>query len=167
MSQVTVAATGVRDTAEKSALGPAVGVSKTRPLWLEFCRSLARLGLSPVQLTISDARAGLHGALARAFTNASWLHLKGAFPGIAASAVPNCVSRGPGRSEIPSSSSDTRHRRGRGAPLLAVLGLNFQRSPPSCRPPERGLTHVPGQSISTARRKPSPLAGYVAMTVWS
>jgi transposase-like protein len=65
VSQAAVVAVGVRDTGEKSVLGLAVGASETEAFWLEFCRSLARRGLSGVQLVISDAHEGLRSALSR------------------------------------------------------------------------------------------------------
>jgi transposase-like protein len=88
VSQAAVVAVGVRDTGEKSVLGLAVGASETEAFWLEFCRSLARRGLSGVQLVISDAHEGLRSALAQVFTGATWQRCKVHFLRNVASAVP-------------------------------------------------------------------------------
>jgi putative transposase len=76
VSQAAVVAVGVGDSGEKSVLGLAVGASETEAFWLEFCRSLARRGLSGVQLVISDAHEGLRSALAQVFTGATWQRCK-------------------------------------------------------------------------------------------
>jgi transposase-like protein len=88
VSQAAVVAVGVRDSGEKSVLGLAVGGSETEAFWLEFCRSLARRGLSGVQLVISDAHEGLRSALAQVFTGATWQRCKVHFLRNVASAVP-------------------------------------------------------------------------------
>ena len=76
VSQAAVVAVGVRDTGEKSVLGLAIGASETEAFWLEFCRSLARRGLSGVQLVISDAHEGLRSALSQVFAGATWQRCK-------------------------------------------------------------------------------------------
>jgi diketogulonate reductase-like aldo/keto reductase len=76
VSLAAVVAVGVRDSGEKSVLGLAVGASETEAFWLEFCRSLARRGLSGVQLVISDAHEGLRSALAQVFAGAAWQRCK-------------------------------------------------------------------------------------------
>ena len=76
VSQAAVVAVGVRDTREKSVLGLAIGASETEAFWLEFCRSLARRGLSGVQLVISDAHEGLRSALSQVFAGATWQRSK-------------------------------------------------------------------------------------------
>ena len=81
-------AVGVRDTGEKSVLGLAIGASETEAFWLEFCRSLARRGLSGVQLVISDAHEGLRSALSQVFAGATWQRCKVHFLRNVASAVP-------------------------------------------------------------------------------
>jgi putative transposase len=88
VSQAAVVAVGVRDSGEKSVLGLAVGASETEAFWLEFCRTLARRGLSGVQLVISDAHEGLRNALAQVFTGATWQRCKVHFLRNVASAVP-------------------------------------------------------------------------------
>jgi putative transposase len=88
VSQAAVVAVGVRDSGEKSVLGLAIGASETEAFWLEFCRSLARRGLSGVQLVISDAHEGLRSALAQVFAGASWQGCKVHFLRNVASAVP-------------------------------------------------------------------------------
>jgi hypothetical protein len=62
--------------------------TEPNPFWLEFCRSLARRGLSGVQLVISDAHEGLRSALAQVFTGATWQRCKVHFLRNVASAVP-------------------------------------------------------------------------------
>ena len=88
VSQAAVVAVGVRDSGEKSVLGLAVGASETEAFWLEFCRSLARRGLSGVQLVISDAHEGLRSALSQVFAGATWQRCKVHFLRNVASAVP-------------------------------------------------------------------------------
>ena len=88
VSQAAVVAVGVRDTGEKSVLGLAIGASETEAFWLEFCRSLARRGLSGVQLVISDAHEGLRSALSQVFAGATWQRCKVHFLRNVASAVP-------------------------------------------------------------------------------
>ena len=88
VSQAAVVAVGVRETGEKSVLGLAIGASETEAFWLEFCRSLARRGLSGVQLVISDAHEGLRSALSQVFAGAAWQRCKVHFLRNAASAVP-------------------------------------------------------------------------------
>jgi transposase-like protein len=88
VNQAAVVAVGVRETGEKSVLGLAVGASETEAFWLEFCRSLARRGLSGVQLVISDAHEGLRSALAQVFAGAAWQRCKVHFLRNVASAVP-------------------------------------------------------------------------------
>jgi transposase-like protein len=88
VNQAAVVAVGVRETGEKSVLGLAVGASETEAFWLEFCRSLARRGLSGVQLVISDAHEGLRSALAQVFAGATWQRCKVHFLRNVASAVP-------------------------------------------------------------------------------
>ena len=74
VSQAAGVAVGVRDT---GVLGLAVGASETAAFWLEFCRSLARRGLSRVQLVISNAHEGFRSALAQVFTGATWPTING------------------------------------------------------------------------------------------
>jgi putative transposase len=88
VNQAAVVAVGVRATGEKSVLGLAVGASETEAFWLEFCRGLARRGLSGVQLVISDAHEGLRSALAQVFAGATWQRCKVHFLRNVASAVP-------------------------------------------------------------------------------
>ena len=88
VSQAAVVAVGVRDSGEKSVLGLAIGASETEAFWLEFCRSLARRGLSGVQLVISDAHEGLRSALSQVFAGATWQRCKVHFLRNVAGAVP-------------------------------------------------------------------------------
>lgn len=88
VSQAAVVAVGVRESGEKSVLGLAIGASETEAFWLEFCRSLARRGLSGVQLVISDAHEGLRSALSQVFAGATWQRCKVHFLRNVASAVP-------------------------------------------------------------------------------
>jgi putative transposase len=88
VSQAAVVAVGVRNSGEKSVLGLAIGASETEAFWLEFCRSLARRGLSGVQLVISDAHEGLRSALSQVFAGATWQRCKVHFLRNVASAVP-------------------------------------------------------------------------------
>jgi putative transposase len=88
VSQAAVVAVGVRASGEKNVLGLAAGASETEAFWVEFCRSLARRGLSGCQLVTSDAHEGLRSALAQVFTGATWQRCKVHFLRNVASAVP-------------------------------------------------------------------------------
>src|SRR4051812_4181303 len=59
-----VIAHGVHETGRREIIGLDVGAAETEAFWREFLRGLVARGLVGVQLTISDAHAGLKAALA-------------------------------------------------------------------------------------------------------
>jgi transposase-like protein len=72
VSLAVVLATGVAITGERAVLGLEVGPSEEGAFWQQFLRGLVARGLSGVQLVISDAHAGLMGAIAAVLQGASW-----------------------------------------------------------------------------------------------
>ncbi len=60
-----VIAHGVHETGRREIIGLDVGEAETEAFWREFLRGLVARGLVGVQLTISDAHAGLKAALAQ------------------------------------------------------------------------------------------------------
>src|SRR4051794_18671479 len=60
-----VIAHGVHETGRREIIGLDVGAAETEAFWREFLRGLVARGLVGVQLTISDAHAGLKAALAQ------------------------------------------------------------------------------------------------------
>lgn len=72
VNQALVIAIGVRATGEREILGFALGASEEAACWTEFLRSLARRGLSGVQLVVSDSHEGLKHAIAQVLTGAVW-----------------------------------------------------------------------------------------------
>jgi transposase-like protein len=72
VSQALVIAIGVRETGEREILGFALGASEEAAFWSEFLRSLARRGLSGVQLVVSDSHVGLKQAISQVLGGAAW-----------------------------------------------------------------------------------------------
>ena len=72
VSQAIVVATGVAADGRREVLGFDVGDSEDGAFWTAFLRSLKTRGLSGVQLVISDAHAGLLGAIPAVLIGASW-----------------------------------------------------------------------------------------------
>ena len=62
----------VRASGEREVLGLDVGPTEDGAFWHQFLRSLVARGLSGVQLVISDAHAGLKGAIAAVLQGTSW-----------------------------------------------------------------------------------------------
>jgi len=60
-----VIAHGVHETGRREIIGINVGESETEAFWTAFLRGLVKRGLTGVQLTISDAHAGLKAAIAK------------------------------------------------------------------------------------------------------
>lgn len=67
-----VMAIGVNVDGYREVLGVDVITSEDGAGWLAFVRSLVSRGLSGVQLAVSDAHAGLKGAIAAALPGSSW-----------------------------------------------------------------------------------------------
>jgi putative transposase len=72
VSQAVVIATGISADGRREVLGFQVGDSEDTAFWTEFLRSLRQRGLTGVKLVISDAHAGLRGAIAAVMHGASW-----------------------------------------------------------------------------------------------
>ena len=72
VSQAVVIATGVAADGRREVLGFAVGDSEDGAFWTAFLRSLKARGLSSTQLVISDAHAGLKGAIEAVLLGAAW-----------------------------------------------------------------------------------------------
>ena len=72
VSHAMVVATGVSVDGTREVLGTAVGDSELYEFWSDFLRSLKARGLTGVHLVISDAHAGLKGAVAQQFVGAAW-----------------------------------------------------------------------------------------------
>jgi len=72
VSVAVVVAVAVREDGHREILGLDVITTEDGAGWQAFLRSLVARGLSGVQLVISDAHAGLSGAIAATFPGASW-----------------------------------------------------------------------------------------------
>jgi transposase-like protein len=72
VSMAVVIATSVRAGGEREVLGFDVGPSEDGAFWHGFLRGLVARGLTGVQLVVSDAHAGLKGAIAAVLQGASW-----------------------------------------------------------------------------------------------
>jgi putative transposase len=72
VSQAVVIATGVSADGRREILGFQVGDSEDGSFWTAFLRSLKTRGLAGVQLVISDAHAGLRGAIDAVLLGATW-----------------------------------------------------------------------------------------------
>jgi putative transposase len=72
VSQAVVIATGVAADGHREVLGFAVGDSEDGSFWTAFLRSLKARGLTGTQLVISDAHAGLKGAIEAVLLGAAW-----------------------------------------------------------------------------------------------
>jgi putative transposase len=72
VSQAVVIATGVAADGRREVLGFDVGDSEDGAFWTAFLRSLKTRGLSGVALVISDAHAGLRGAIEAILIGAAW-----------------------------------------------------------------------------------------------
>ncbi len=79
VSQAVVIATGVAADGHREVLDFSVGDSEDGAFWTGFLRSLKTRGLTGTQLVISDAHAGLKGAIEAVLLGAAWeSHLPGA-----------------------------------------------------------------------------------------
>jgi putative transposase len=65
VNKALVIAHGVHETGRREILSIDVGEAETEAFWTEFLRGLVARGLVGVQLTISDAHAGLKAAIAK------------------------------------------------------------------------------------------------------
>ncbi len=76
VSKAIVVATGVTERGDREVLGLAVGDSEDSAFWTAFLRSLRARGLGGVRLVISDAHAGLKGAIAAVLLGSAWQRCK-------------------------------------------------------------------------------------------
>lgn len=72
VSRAVVVATGICAEGGREVLGVDLGDSEDETFWTRFLRSLRARGLAGVRLVISDAHAGLKGAIRKCFTGSSW-----------------------------------------------------------------------------------------------
>ncbi|MBB2747032.1 UNVERIFIED_ORG: transposase-like protein [Microbispora rosea subsp. rosea] len=108
VSQAVVIATGVSIDGRREILGFAVGDSEDGAFWTAFLRSLKARGLTGVQLAISDAHAGLVGALRAVFLGASWQRCRVHFMRNVLSASPRAQRKWSPQRFAPSSPSPPR-----------------------------------------------------------
>jgi len=66
-----IVAGGVNSDGRREVLGMTAGHSGAEPFWVEFLRSLTRLGLRGTKLVISDAHDGLKPAITKVLS-ATW-----------------------------------------------------------------------------------------------
>ena len=66
VGKALVIAHGVHESGRREILSIDVGEAETEAFWTDFLRGLVKRGLVGVQLAISDARAGLKAAIAKA-----------------------------------------------------------------------------------------------------
>ena len=87
-----VVATGVSGAGQRQVLVMDVGTGEDGAFWLAFLRSLHSLGLSGVELVVSDAHQGLKNAIATVFAGAGWQRCRTHF-------IANLLTRVPKRSQ--------------------------------------------------------------------
>ncbi len=92
VSMAVVVAIGVRTSGEREVRGLDVGPSEDGAFWQQFLRGLVARGLAGVQLVISDAHAGLKGAIAAALHGASWQRCRVHFVRNALARVPKAAT---------------------------------------------------------------------------
>jgi transposase-like protein len=93
VSMAVVIAIAVRATGEREVLGLDVGPSEDGAFWLQFLRSLVARGLGGVRLVVSDAHAGLKGAIAAALQGAAWQRCRVHFVRNALALVPKSAAQ--------------------------------------------------------------------------
>ncbi|HEV2361344.1 MAG TPA: IS256 family transposase [Acidimicrobiales bacterium] len=72
VSRAEVVATGVTATGDREVLGVEVGDSEDAAFWTAFFKGLRALGLSGIELVISDHHLGLKAAIGAVFIGAAW-----------------------------------------------------------------------------------------------
>jgi transposase-like protein len=126
VSQAVVIATGVAVDGRREVLGFAVGDSEDGAFWTAFLRSLKTRGLTGTQLVISDAHAGLKGAIEAVLLGAAWQRCRVHF-------MRNVLARVPkGNSEMVAAAirtvfaqPDAEHVRSQLDVIAAMLGRQF------------------------------------------
>jgi putative transposase len=93
VSTAVVIAVAVRATGEREVLGLDVGPSEDGAFWLQFLRSLVARGLGGVRLVISDAHAGLKGAIAAVLQGSAWQRCRVHFVRNALALVPKSAAQ--------------------------------------------------------------------------
>jgi transposase-like protein len=126
VSQAVVIATGVAADGRREVLGFAVGDSEDGAFWTAFLRSLKARGLTGTQLVISDAHAGLKGAIEAVLLGAAWQRCRVHFMRNALARVPK------GNSEMVAAAirtvfaqPDAEHVRSQLDVIAAMLGRQF------------------------------------------
>jgi transposase-like protein len=93
VSMAVVIAVAVRATGEREVLGLDVGPSEDGAFWLQFLRSLVARGLGGVRLVVSDAHAGLKGAIAAVLQGSAWQRCRVHFVRNALALVPKSAAQ--------------------------------------------------------------------------
>jgi len=92
VSMAVVLAIGVRASGEREVLGLDVGPTEDGAFWHQFLRGLLARNLTGVRLVISDAHAGLKGAIAAVLHGASWQRCRVHFVRNALALVPKSAA---------------------------------------------------------------------------
>jgi putative transposase len=93
VSMAIVLAIGVRATGEREVLGLDLGPSEEGAFWVQFLRGLVARGLGGVKLVISDAHAGLKGAIGAVLQGAGWQRCRVHFVRNALAHVPKSAAQ--------------------------------------------------------------------------
>jgi putative transposase len=93
VSMAIVLAVGVRAGGEREVLGLDVGPSEDGAFWLRFLRGLVARGLGGIKLVISDAHAGLKGAIGAVLHGAAWQRCRVHFVRNALALVPKAAAQ--------------------------------------------------------------------------
>lgn len=93
VSMAVVLATAVHESGVREVLGLEVGPSEDGAFWVAFLRGLVARGLTGVQLVVSDAHAGLKGAIAAVLHGATWQRCRVHFVRNALALVPKGASQ--------------------------------------------------------------------------
>jgi putative transposase len=93
VSMAIVLAVGVRAGGEREVLGLDVGPSEDGAFWLQFLRGLVARGLGGIKLVISDAHAGLKGAIGAVLHGAAWQRCRVHFVRNALALVPKAAAQ--------------------------------------------------------------------------
>jgi putative transposase len=93
VSMAIVLAVGVRAGGGREVLGLDVGPSEDGAFWLQFLRGLVARGLGGIKLVISDAHAGLKGAIGAVLHGAAWQRCRVHFVRNALALVPKAAAQ--------------------------------------------------------------------------
>jgi putative transposase len=156
-SQAVVVATGVSADGRREVLGFSVGDSEDGAFWTAFLGSLKTRGLAGVQLVISDAHAGLRGAIDSVLLGASWQRCRVHFLRNVLAQVPK------GSAEMVAAAirtifaqPDAAHVREQLDVIATMLGRQFPRSKPCSETPRTTSPRSPTSPSGTGRRSGRP-----------